>query len=350
MNEHPTTRRALIAAALALSATGARAGDAPAGRKIVRVGGRPVRVIDIHGHCAVKAVEPVVAGTPLAREIAPLVIFGPQRIAEMDRRGIDLQVLTINFFWWYAADEALASRIVQVHDEGLARLMADYPGRLTALSSPALQFPELAARQLEHAVRNLGLRGASIGGHVNGEAPTSARYDPFWAKCQALDVPVFMHPGGASNLVKEGAWTGRGGLDNIIGNPLETTVFLSRMIFDGVFDRFPRLKVVAAHGGGYLASYLGRSDAACIRDGANCANAKAPSAYFKDQILVDSMVFSQNGVRHLVDEVGAGQIVYGSDLPYIWPDTIDTIAGMRSLTDAQKTAMLGGNLARLLKL
>jgi aminocarboxymuconate-semialdehyde decarboxylase len=218
------------------------------------------------------------------------------------------------------------------------------------LSSVTLQHPELAARQLERAVRELGLKGASIGGHVDGEAPTTARYDPFWAKCQELDVPVFMHPNSAANVAREGAWAGRGGVDNIIGNPLETTLFLSRMIFDGVFDRFPRLKLCAAHGGGYLPSYLGRSDAACVRDGANCANAKPPSAYFKDQILVDSMVFSEEGLRHLAAEVGPSQIVYGSDLPYVWPDTIDIIAGSRAFTDAQKTAMLGGNLRRLLKL
>ena len=250
----------------------------------------------------------------------------------------------------YAADEALAERIVRVHDDGLARLMAAYPGRVTALSSPALQFPEMAARQLEHAVRDLGMRGASIGGHVMGEAPTTPRYDPFWARCQELDVPIFMHPDGSANLVKPGAWDGRGGLDNIVGNPLETTVFLSHMIYDGVLDRFPRLKLVAAHSGGYLASYLGRSDAACVRAGANCANTKPPSAYFKDQIAVDAMVFSEEGVRHLVAEVGAGQVVYGSDLPFIWPDTIDIIAGSRLFTPAQKTAMLSGNLQRLLKL
>jgi aminocarboxymuconate-semialdehyde decarboxylase len=346
------TRRAFVGgagAALALGAGGAGA-SAAAGRKIVRVAGRRARVIDVHAHCAFKEVEPVVAGTPLAREIMPLVLFGPQRIAEMDRRGVDLQVLSVNFYWWYAADQALAERIVRVHDEGLSRLCAAYPGRLAALSSVSLQFPDAAARQLEHAVRDLGHRGASIGGHVAGEAPTSARYDPFWAKCQELDVPVFMHPNGAENLVRPGAWEGRGGLDNIVGNPLETTVFLTRMIYDGVLDRFPRLKVCAAHGGGFLPSYLGRTEFGCSRPNANCANTRPPSAYLKGQIFADSMVFSENGLKHLVAEMGAGQVVYGSDLPYEWPDTIDVIAQARGFTAEQKTAMLGGNLARLLKL
>ena len=116
-------------------------------------------------------------------------------------------------------------------------------------------------------------------------------------------------------------------------------------------DRFPKLKLCAAHGGGYLTSYLGRSDAACIvRDDANCANKRKPSEYFKDQIVVDSMVFSSEGLRHLVAETGPSQVVYGSDMPYVWPDTIDLIVAAPFLTAPQKRAILGGNLIELLKI
>jgi aminocarboxymuconate-semialdehyde decarboxylase len=235
-----------------------------------------------------------------------------------------------------------------MHDEGLSRWCAEHPERFVALSSVALQFPELAAEQLELAVRDLGHRGASIGGHVAGEPPTTAAYDPFWAKAEALGVPVFMHPNNAQNVVRPEGLDGRGGLDNIIGNPLETTVFLSHMIFDGVLDRFPELKICAAHGGGYLPSYMGRTEFACMREGAQCANAKAPSEYFKDQIVVDSMVFSDEGLRHLVAETGVGQVVYGSDIPYTWPDTIDLIVNSGHFNDAEKRAMLGGTLIDLL--
>jgi aminocarboxymuconate-semialdehyde decarboxylase len=110
------------------------------------------------------------------------------------------------------------------------------------------------------------------------------------------------------------------------------------------------LTLCAAHGGGYLPSYLGRSDAACIRDGANCANKRKPSEYFKDRIVVDSMVFSSEALRHLVAETGITQVVYGSDLPYLWPDTIDVIAEAPFLTDEAKEAILGGNLKRMLRI
>ena len=109
------------------------------------------------------------------------------------------------------------------------------------------------------------------------------------------------------------------------------------------------LKIVAAHAGGYLPSYLGRTEVACgVRPGANCANKRMPSAYFRDQILVDSMVFSSEGLRHLVAETGPSQVVYGSDAPYVWPDTIDIIASAPFLDAEQKAAILGGNLVELL--
>ena len=111
------------------------------------------------------------------------------------------------------------------------------------MASVALQHPDLAAQQLEDGVKRLGLRGASIGGHVNGEDLSLPKYDPFWAKAAELGVPVVMHPGGADNILKDGALRGRGDLGNIIGNPLETTYFLTRLIFDGTFDKFPGLRV-----------------------------------------------------------------------------------------------------------
>ena len=318
-------------------------------RKEVLVGGRAATVVDIHAHCAFN--DELRSRLPNAAPRGRRAVLGPDRLEEMDSRGIDIQALSINQYWWYAADRSLAADIVRIHDESLAAWCATHPDRFVALSSVALQHPDLAAEQLEHAVNELGLRGASIGGHVNNEPPTSAQYDPFWAKAQELDVPVFMHPGNASNIVREDGLAGPGDLGNIIGNPLETTFFLTRMIFDGVLDRFPQLKICGSHGGGYLPSYLGRTEVACrVRNNANCANQKNPSEYLSDQIFVDSMVFSEEGLRHLVAETGVSQVVYGSDIPFNWPDTIDLIAQSPSLGDADKEAILGGNLIRLLRI
>jgi aminocarboxymuconate-semialdehyde decarboxylase len=194
------------------------------------------------------------------------------------------------------------------------------------------------------------MRGVALGGHVKGEPLSAPKYDPFWAKVQDLGLLVFMHPNNSENIAKPGSLDGGGDLNNVIGNPLETTLFLSRLILDGTLDRFPRLKICAAHGGGYIASYLGRTDVTCdVRQNAKCVNKKHPREYFRDQILADSMVFSPEGVRHLVAEMGPNQVVYGTDMPFVWPDTVDAIL-QAEIPDAQKEAILGGNLAKLLRL
>ena len=159
-----------------------------------------------------------------------------------------------------------------------------------------------------------------------------------------------MHPDGSRNIIQPGALDGAGGLGNVIGNPLETTLFLSRITFDGTLDRFPNVKVVAAHGGGYFPSYLGRSEVACIRNNSNCINKRNPSEYLKDQILIDTMIFNEDGLRHLVNVAGIDQLVYGSDMPFTWPDTIDLVANANFLSNDAKRAILGGNLIKLLNL
>ncbi|MDO8680836.1 MAG: amidohydrolase family protein [Acidobacteriota bacterium] len=321
-------------------------------RRQVTIGGRRIRVIDGHAHCVIP-VQDVTRGTPLEKMGggAGNNLLGPQRLQIMDQQGVDVQALTINTFWWYAADVDLARKIVLAQNEGLAKWVGAHPDRFVATATVALQHPELAAAQLQDAVKRLGLRGASIGGHVNGEDLSLPKYDPFWAKAAELGVPVFMHPGGAENIVKAGAFQGRGDLGNIIGNPLETTYFLSRLIFDGTFDKFPGLRIVAAHAGGYLPSYLGRTEAACVvRGNANCANKKKPSEYLRSQIVIDTMVFSDQGLRHLVAEAGVGQIVYGTDVPFNWPVTVDLVLNAKFLNDTEKAAILSTNLIKLLRI
>jgi len=324
---------------------------APVTRREVRVGAKRVKVVDVHAHAGIAEVADVVKGTPLERYgRSGGRALGPDRIQELDKRGIDVQAVSVNTFWWYAADRDLATKIVQVQDEGLAKWCAAHPDRFAGFTSPALQFPDLAAEQTEHAVKNLGMRGVAIGGHVAGEPLSMQKYDPFWAKVQELGVMVFMHPNNAENVAKPEALTGAGDLGNVIGNPLETGLFLTHLMFDGTLDRFPGLKVCGAHAGGYLPSYFGRTDVACtVRPNAKCVNKKHPREYLHDQILADSMVFSAEGIRHLVAEMGASQVVYGTDIPFVWPDTIDAILEAE-IPDAQKEAILGGNLAKLLKL
>lgn len=320
-------------------------------RKKISIGGFPATVVDIHAHCEIKAVEGIVKGTPVEMTVRGARLLGPERMELMDERGIDMQAIHVGGYWWYEAEPDLSRRITRVMNEGMAEWVADHSERFVALAAVSLQDPELAAEELEHAVTRLGHRGASIGGNVLGEIPSSPKYDPFWAKVDELDVPVFMHPQRSDFLIDPDDFKGRGDLSNIIGNPLETTIFLSGLIFDGTFDRHPNAKVVAAHGGGYLPSYSGRTEVACEARGesANCANQKRPREYLRSNIFVDSMVFTEEGLRHLVAEMGASQVLYGTDIPYEWPDTLDLIANAPSLSNAEKEALVGGNAKRLLK-
>src|ERR1700680_2152070 len=323
---------------------------APVTRREVRVGGKRVKVVDVHAHATFPEVADVVKDGPLARFARGARALGQDRIQELDKRGIDVQAVECNIFSCYQADRDLATKIVETQDQGLVKWCAAHSDRFVALTSPALQFPELAAEQLEHAVKRLGMRGAAAGGHPKGEPLSMPKYDPFWAKAQDLGVLMFMHPNNSKNIAKPGALDGAGDLGNVIGNPLETTLFLSHLIFDGTLDRFPGLKICAAHAGGYMASYLGRTDVACdVRQNAKCVNKKHPREYFHDQILADAMVFSPEGVRHLVAEMGPSQVVYGTDMTFGWPDTVDAMLEA-GIPDAQKEAILGGNLVKLLKL
>jgi aminocarboxymuconate-semialdehyde decarboxylase len=163
-------------------------------------------------------------------------------------------------------------------------------------------------------------------------------------------VPLFIHPQGLPELSKRLA--GNGWLANTIGNPLGTTIALSHLIFEGTFDRFPGLKVIAAHGGGFLPSYADRSDHACLVGPKGCnpdiTLKKKPTEYLK-QIYFDSLIFEPEAIRHLVAQVGAGQIVLGSDYPYPWEmHPVDPILAVASLSDNEKADILGRTAAKLL--
>jgi aminocarboxymuconate-semialdehyde decarboxylase len=227
------------------------------------------------------------------------------------------------------------------------------PQRFLAFASVALQFPEMAAQQLEEGIKRWGLRGAAIGASVEGEELSSPKFDPFWAKAEEMQALIFVHPqdsAAATGIQKR--VRGNGLLGNVIGNPLETTIFLSHMIMEGTLDRFPNLKICAAHGGGYLPSYADRLDHGCLTFPDQCTKKvkKKPTEYLK-QIYVDSIVFSPEALRHLVAVVGADHIGLGTDYPYPWTNTpVDHLMATPGLSDAERTAILGGTMSKLLQI
>jgi aminocarboxymuconate-semialdehyde decarboxylase len=320
----------------------------PQRRREVVVNGRRVRTVDLHAHCHVPEANALMG----LKVQTPALVVSPERIKVMDEQGIDIEALSLNPIFWYKAEPDLANQVVKLQNEKLAEICAAQPDRFVGLASVALQHPEFAAQQLEDAVKKLGLRGALIGGSVNGEELADPKFHPFWAKAEELGVVIFIHPQGTGELGTTGRLKGNGVLENVIGNPLETTIALSHLIFEGTLDTFPRLKICAAHAGGYLPSYAARSDQGCVTFPARCTKtlAKKPTEYLR-QLYYDSMVFTPEGLRHLVAEVGASQIVMGTDYPFPWTTTsVDHILATPGLSDAERAAILGETAAKLLDL
>ena len=329
-------------------------------RRQVLVNGKRLRTIDMHAHSYVHDVWPLIKDRQELQSLATMA-NGPMaldaktidgRLKEMDRQGIDVQAISISqaqYHYW--AEPQLAARIVKIQNEKLAEVCSAHPDRFVGLGSASLQHPDLAAEQMEYGIKKLNMRGVMIGGSVNGDEISSSRFDPFWKKAEELGIVIFIHP---SAFAPSGQRFAGHDLENTIGFPLETTVALSHMIFEGFLDRFPGIKIVAAHGGGYLPSYIGRSDN-CNRGSKDCQNMKRkPSDYLRGpQLYFDALVYSAANIKHLVSTVGANQIVVGSDFAFgsVWSRRpVDDILETSGLTPDEQIAILGGNAARLLKL
>jgi len=325
----------------------------------VVVNGKRMLTVDVHAHTEVADVWPLIEGHEELEGENP---YGPNpltratgvdvRLAAMDASGIDVQALSISvgqYFHW--ADPDLAAKIVRLQNEKLTEVCAENPERFVPLGAVALQHPELAASQLEYAMRTLGHRGVMLTCSIDDKELADPMFNPFWAKAEELGAVVFLHPRGFPPAAARFAGNGR--LDNIIGNPLETTVALSHLIFEGTLDRYPGLKLVAAHGGGYLPAYIGRSDHCHNTDDRGCRGeeTKKPSDYLR-QIYFDSLVYRTQNLQQLVDEAGVSQIVLGTDYPYGMENrnSVAHVLSVPGLTDDDREAILGGTLAKLLKL
>jgi aminocarboxymuconate-semialdehyde decarboxylase len=325
------------------------AGAAPRSRRQVSVGGRRVKTIDVHAHCVIPEAQALLGlQTRDVRFGRGIDEVGAQRLQVMDTQGIDVEALSINPVW-YRAERDVAERVVSIQNERLAEYCAAHPDRFVAFASVALQFPDLAAQQLEHGVKQLGLRGAAVVATVGDDEFADPRFHPFWAKAEELGVLIFLHPQGAPDIARR--LGGNGWLPNTIGNPLDTTIALSHLIFEGTLDRFPGLKLCSAHGGGYLPSYAARSDYALrihpeMDTGVKLR--KQPSEYLR-QMYYDTLIFTSEALRHLAAEVGVSQLMLGSDHPYPWQaESVDHILQAEGFTDEERIAMLGGNAGELL--
>ncbi|TAK81664.1 MAG: amidohydrolase [Betaproteobacteria bacterium] len=273
------------------------------------------------------------------------------RLKDMDRMGIDVQAVSPaphqTYYW---TDPGMGQELSRQVNERLAEIVARHPDRFVGLGTVPLQDVSLAVQELTHCVKTLGLRGVEINPSVKGMDLTDQRLnlDKFFSRAQELDIVIFMHPIGFTHgerLVDHY-------FSNVIGNPLETTVAASHLIFDGVMDRYPKLKVVLPHGGGYLAHYWARMDHAFkARPDCRVSIKRKPSSYL-EKFYFDTITFDRGMLVHLVERFGAEHVLLGTDYPYDMgmEHPVDFIGGAPGISKADKERVMGGNSARLLKI
>jgi aminocarboxymuconate-semialdehyde decarboxylase len=326
-------------------------------------------IVDVHAHVPVPAAEALVAGTDgLAREAAaeraahsahslevnqaqlarlfPVMGDVTHRLKNMDAMGVDVQLVGPMPMHHYWADPGLAERYARTVNEGVAAHCALAPQRLTGLGTVPLQHPDLAVVELRRAVGE-GLKGVSVSTDVAGRELAAPAHEPFWAAAAELGALVFIHPWGCTLGPRLAAHY----LGNTVGQPVETTVALSHLIFSGVLDRHPGSTLLAAHGGGYLPYYIGRSDHAWeVRpDARGCA--EPPSAYLR-RIWFDALVHAPSVLEQLVAVAGADRVMLGTDYPFDMgvTDPLEQIEAAAGLSAADRSSIAGANAASLLGL
>jgi aminocarboxymuconate-semialdehyde decarboxylase len=275
---------------------------------------------------------------------------GPEeRLPALAAAGVDLQIVSLipPLFRYYidAKDGIAAAR--EVNDE-LHRWVTTWPDIYLGLATLPLQDVDASVAELDRAMNELGLVGAAVGTHVDGENWDAPHLLPVLQAAEEMGALVFVHPAGS----RVGGALPRYHMRNFIGNPFETTVAIGSLIFGGVLDKVPDLKIVFAHGGGFACADIGRFDHGYhVRPEASEHPQHAPSDYLK-RLFFDSLTHSEAALRFLIDTTGIGQVVLGTDYPADMgvARPKEWISSCTSLTDAEKAAILGENLARLVPL
>lgn len=341
-----------------------------------RSAGGPARAIDIHHHYfAPELVNEIKQHgnalgieyyTPKDSRESPLSIQFPKgnrlnldpRLAEIEKRleimnqgsiaiaTVEVQTSAVG----YELDGSRGESWSKLYNEAIQSLVKRHPNRFAGIATVPLQDPSRAAKVLEYAIVNLKMSGVTIASNVVGKYYDSKDFDPFWKKAEELDVMMIMHPEWVAGSDKMGGY----GLRTVCGNPADTTLSVGYMIYSGVFDRFPKLKLALLHGGGFFPYHLGRFDRG-LNSGSGAgpsriAASQPPSKYLKN-LYFDNLVYRVETVEYLKRMVGTEHVMVGTDYPY---DLGDWMAAEKiqqmNCTDAERDAMLHGNARNLLRI
>ena len=325
--------------------------------------------IDIHCHLLTEKAEEMVQSAGLSMDWQPRHKFANEltretnreqarrtrvqftsiekRLADMDLMGIDIQAITPSpAQTFYSVPADLGIETARVINDNIADICGRHPDRFVGLGTVPFQAPELAVAELERLHKSLGLRGIEIATNVAGADLSEDRFRPIFRRAEELGLTLFMHPTG----FPEASRFRDHYLTNIIGNPLDTTVAVHHLIFGGVLQDCPNLKLVLSHGGGFLPAYPGRIDHAASARPDTCTCLRhMPTTYLK-RLYFDTIVYTHHQLEYLVDEYGADHVLMGTDYPADMGevDPIGFIDSAAGLSEPEKAAILGRNAARLL--
>lgn len=311
-----------------------------------------VRGRDPHGFAAAGELEArrngpesmAASGAMIGRVFEQLVSL-ERRLADMDAAGVDVQFVSpspSHYYPWASLD--LATFVYETANAATAEYVAQAPDRLRGLGLVPLQHPDAMVAALENAVVTHGLLGVEISSAAGDVELSDARLEPFWARAEELGAVIFLHPFGCTLDER----LDRFYLSNTVGQPVENAVALSHLIFSGALDRHPRLTLIASHGGGYLPTYIGRSEHAwqARPEARGCEH---PPSHYLSRLYFDSLVHTPEALRALVAAVGASRVLLGSDYPFDMgvDDPVERVAAA-GLSPADAAAITAGNVVTLL--
>ncbi len=335
-------------------------------RRPIRVAARGKHlVVDIHCHLGIPAADAIVQAkypgpppgindfTSARTSQVNREMFGAMgrtlntvdtRLQDMDRLGIDVQALSPSpGQYFYYVDPETGRDAARAVNDSMAAAVADNPDRFIGMGTVPLQNVEMAVEEMKRCVKELDLRGIEISSNVNGVDFHDERFRPFWAAAEELDILIFLHPLGFTHAQRMSEYY----FNNLIGNPLESTLAIGHLIFGGVLDRHPGLKICVAHGGGYLPGYWGRMDHGW-RARSDCSEhcRHEPSSYLR-KLWLDTLVFDRDQLEQLVRSHGADRLCLGTDYPFDMAEP-DPVGFHSRLSDADQAKIMGLNAAELL--
>jgi len=270
-----------------------------------------------------------------------------KRIKAMNEARVDMAVLTLtcpNVYW---GGPEISLKAAQVMNDDMARAQAQWPDRIRFMASLPWQYPEMAVAELERACAK-GAVGVVVLANVNGESLTDAKFAPIWQAIDRRGLPVLMHPTAPPGMPEMDMRVYN--LIASVGFMFDTTLAVARMIFDGFFDTYPNLKLIASHAGGALPYLVGRFDICFENMNACRVKIARPPAEYLRHIHYDSVTYRQESLNLCVEVGGADKVMYGSDYPHNIGDMKGCLQRVDALPDAQMKAVRSGNARRIFKL